>query len=112
MIGKGRRAGQNAFSANRSMTTESLPPENNRAGRRNSPNPPPNPPQVPDLATTDDQLATRIAEESGHALIELRGHMGLDDARALGREGDRLSNELIMATLRDARPGDAVLSEE
>ncbi len=30
------RAGQNAFSASASMTIESLPPENSRAGRSNS----------------------------------------------------------------------------
>jgi len=45
-------------------------------------------------------------------LIELRTRRGLDDARELGREGDRHSHELIMAALHDARPHDAVLSEE
>ena len=66
-----------------------------------------------DLATTDDdELAARIADEAGQVLMGLRHDMGLDDPRALGREGDRLSNERIMATLRDARPRDAVLSEE
>ena len=69
--------------------------------------------QVPDLATTDDDdLAARIAEESGRVLVDLRLHMGLDDARALGREGDRRSNALIMDSLGAARPYDAVLSEE
>src|SRR5258705_5958489 len=34
--GRGMRAGQNAFSARRSMTIESLPPENSRPGRSNS----------------------------------------------------------------------------
>ncbi len=34
--GKGSFAGQNAFSATRSMTIESLPPENSSAGRSNS----------------------------------------------------------------------------
>ncbi len=60
----------------------------------------------------DDELAARIAEESGRALLEIRRTMGLDDARALGAEGDRRSNELIMAALDEARPEDAVLSEE
>ena len=69
--------------------------------------------QVPELATTDDdELAARIAEESGRALVELRLGMGLEDARALGREGDRRSNALIMDALGAARPDDAVLSEE
>ena len=66
-----------------------------------------------ELPTTDDEvLAARIAEDAGHVLLELRGTMGLDDARGLGREADRRSHELIMAALGDARPEDAVLSEE
>ena len=36
MTGNGIRAGANAFSARRSMTIESLPPENSRTGRSNS----------------------------------------------------------------------------
>jgi len=65
------------------------------------------------LATNDDdELAAGIAEASGRVLVELRAEMGLDDARALGREGDRHSNALIMEALLDARPDDAVLSEE
>jgi 3'(2'), 5'-bisphosphate nucleotidase len=75
--------------------------------------PSPRPPQVPDLATTDDdELAAGIAEDAGRVLVELRRRLGLGDARALGQEGDRRSNALIMAALRDARPDDAVLSEE
>jgi 3'(2'), 5'-bisphosphate nucleotidase len=65
------------------------------------------------LATIhDDELAGHIAEEAGRVLLELRTTMGLDDPKALGAEGDRRSNELIMAALGDARPEDAVLSEE
>ena len=57
--------------------------------------------QGANLATTDDdELAARIAEEAGRVLLDLRRDMGLDDAKALGREGDRRSNELIMAALR------------
>ncbi len=36
MTGNGILAGQKAFSASASMTMESLPPENSRAGRSNS----------------------------------------------------------------------------
>ena len=36
MTGNGSRAGPNAFSARRSMTIESLPPENSITGRSNS----------------------------------------------------------------------------
>ena len=73
----------------------------------------PTPLQVRDLATNDDdELAARIAEEAGRVLIALRHDVGLHDPRTLGREGDRRSNARIMATLRDTRPHDAVLSEE
>ncbi|HVA04807.1 MAG TPA: 3'(2'),5'-bisphosphate nucleotidase CysQ [Acidimicrobiales bacterium] len=60
----------------------------------------------------DDELAAHIAEKAGRALLELRYTMGLDDPKALGAEGDRRSNEVIMAVLGEARPDDAVLSEE
>ena len=36
ITGKGTGAGAKAFSANRNITTESLPPENSRQGRSNS----------------------------------------------------------------------------
>ncbi len=36
MTGKGNRAGRNAFSARRSSTMESLPPEKSSTGRSNS----------------------------------------------------------------------------
>ncbi len=62
--------------------------------------------------TEDDDLAARLADEAGHVLVALRTSMGLDDARALGTEGDRRSNELIMDALGMARPDDGVLSEE
>jgi 3'(2'), 5'-bisphosphate nucleotidase len=62
--------------------------------------------------TDDDELAARIAEDAGRTLVELRRHGGHDDPKALGEEGDRRSHELIMAALRQARPDDAVLSEE
>ncbi len=60
----------------------------------------------------DDELAARIAEEAGRVLVDLRRTMGLEDPKALGSEGDRRSNELIMDALLEARPDDAVLSEE
>ncbi len=62
--------------------------------------------------TDDDDLAARLADEAGHVLVELRRSMGLDDARALGHEGDRRSNGLLMDALDAARPDDGVLSEE
>ena len=56
------------------------------------------------MTISDDELAAAIAEEAGQLLLEIR-HLG-------GKEGDRRSNELILARLTDARPDDAVLSEE
>jgi len=65
------------------------------------------------LPTTDDHaLAAHIAERSGRALIELRAHLASGPPRALGAEGDRRSHDLILAALAEARPADAVLSEE
>ena len=45
-------------------------------------------------------------------LVDLRDRAGAGDGRALGRDGDRLANALIVAALGDARPHDAVRSEE
>jgi 3'(2'), 5'-bisphosphate nucleotidase len=60
--------------------------------------------------STDARLAAAVAEEAGQLLLDVR-RSGLE-GRELGKEGDRRSNELILARLAAARPGDAVLSEE
>lgn len=60
---------------------------------------------------TDAQLARFIAEEAGRLLLDLRRASGLT-GRALGEEGDAQANALILRRLREARPDDAVLSEE
>jgi 3'(2'), 5'-bisphosphate nucleotidase len=54
----------------------------------------------------DHQLAADIAREAGELLLDLQARDATKD------EGDRLSNELILARLAEARPDDAVLSEE
>jgi 3'(2'), 5'-bisphosphate nucleotidase len=54
----------------------------------------------------DHELAADIALEAGGLLVELQARQAPKD------EGDRLSNELILARLAAARPDDAVLSEE
>ena len=54
----------------------------------------------------DHALAAGIAREAGELLLALQVR------RATKDEGDRLSNELILARLADARPDDAILSEE
>ena len=54
----------------------------------------------------DDTLAADIAREAGELLVELQARKATKD------EGDRLSNDLILARLAAARPDDAILSEE
>ena len=54
----------------------------------------------------DHELAAQIAREAGQLLVRRRAEGASKD------DGDRESNELILARLADARPDDAVLSEE
>jgi 3'(2'), 5'-bisphosphate nucleotidase len=66
---------------------------------------------MPD-ARDDHALAAHLATEAGRLLVDLRARAGAADGRELGRAGDRKAHELIVAGLVEARPGDAVLSEE
>lgn len=59
----------------------------------------------------DVDLARAVAREAGDALMTLRRTGGLSGA-ALGAQGDRLADDLILARLRAARPDDFILSEE
>jgi 3'(2'), 5'-bisphosphate nucleotidase len=61
-------------------------------------------------ALDDHALAADLAERAGRLLLELRARGG--DPAALRDAGDRESHEFLMAELAQARPGDAVLSEE
>jgi 3'(2'), 5'-bisphosphate nucleotidase len=54
----------------------------------------------------DHELAADIAREAGALLLELQARQATKD------EGDRLSNDVILARLAAARPDDAILSEE
>jgi 3'(2'), 5'-bisphosphate nucleotidase len=54
----------------------------------------------------DHALATDCARRAGDLLLELRAKGASKD------DGDRESNELILALLAEARPDDAILSEE
>lgn len=62
----------------------------------------------------DWRLASEVAEEAGGLLLQIRREAFAAgwSARDTGAEGDRRSNELILARLAESRPGDAVLSEE
>ena len=59
----------------------------------------------------DHELAADVARRAGDLLLELRAS-GIDEEKELRRRGDAESNALILPLLRDARPGDAILSEE
>ena len=63
---------------------------------------------------TDHEDASRIATEAGELLLEIRADAaaGRLDPSMLKDEGDRRSNELILARLAELYPDDAVLSEE
>lgn len=61
--------------------------------------------------TTDGELASALAEEAGQRLLTLRAS-ATATGKDLGKAGDRMSHEFLMAELARARPADAVLSEE
>jgi len=70
---------------------------------------------MPTVTSDDHTLAAELATEAGRLLLDLRATTagpGAVDGKALGRAGDRQAHELLMAALADARPDDAVLSEE
>ena len=63
------------------------------------------------MSETDGELAARLAHEAGTLLLALR-KSGEFSGKALGDEGDRRANVLLVEALRAARPDDAILSEE
>ncbi len=71
-----------------------------------------------DLPISDAQLSSMVAKQAGQLLLELRDSFGeidpadKDRANELRKAGDRAANEFIVAALREARPDDAILSEE
>jgi 3'(2'), 5'-bisphosphate nucleotidase len=63
------------------------------------------------MSESDAALAARLADAAGKLLIDLRSsrtHAG----KALGAEGDRIANALLIEALKRERAGDAILSEE
>jgi 3'(2'), 5'-bisphosphate nucleotidase len=62
-------------------------------------------------ALTDARLAADLADQAGQLLLTLRQHSGLT-GKDLGKRGDADANALLLRELADARPNDAVLSEE
>ena len=81
-----------------------------------------NPARHPVQASAEDhRLAAELATQAGVLLVKLRREHGFDGAEKivepgaddeLRRAGDRLAHEFLAGALAEARPGDAVLSEE
>ena len=56
----------------------------------------------------DRSLAGELATAAGKLLLEIRANSGLT-GRALGDEGDRRSNDFLLARLATDRPDDCLL---
>jgi 3'(2'), 5'-bisphosphate nucleotidase len=67
---------------------------------------------VPHEPTADESLAVTIANEAGILLRSLRVENHHLRGWALGDIGDAQANDLIISALKEARPDDAILSEE
>ena len=59
----------------------------------------------------DARLAAALARQAGELLVEARSRSGYQ-GKELGQHGDAQSNTLLLRGLAEARPRDAVLSEE
>jgi 3'(2'), 5'-bisphosphate nucleotidase len=64
------------------------------------------------MSRTDAALAAEVAVEAGELLLGVREELGFSDPYELGDAGDKRANTLILDRLAQARPDDAVLSEE
>lgn len=66
--------------------------------------------------TTDAELSRDVARKAGVLLLDLRESFGpitdKDSANSLRKRADRASHEFIVELLAQARPDDAILSEE
>jgi 3'(2'), 5'-bisphosphate nucleotidase len=60
---------------------------------------------------TDDELAVHLATEAGRLLLDIQ-QSNRFSGQQLGDEGDRVANAYLCRALRQARPGDGLLSEE
>jgi 3'(2'), 5'-bisphosphate nucleotidase len=61
---------------------------------------------------SDADLAVALARAAGQRLLELRAHLADRPRDEVKQRGDQAAQQLLAAGLADARPGDAVLSEE
>lgn len=65
----------------------------------------------PTATTADHELAAELARAAGDVLVATKS-VGALEGRALGKAGDAVAQELLWRALAEARPDDAVLSEE
>jgi 3'(2'), 5'-bisphosphate nucleotidase len=65
-----------------------------------------------DQYADDAELARRLAAEAGALLMAVRAASTTSNQRALRDAGDAAAQEYLAGELAEARPGDAVLSEE
>ena len=63
------------------------------------------------MTASDHKLAAELAHGAGQLLLAFRDEIGVGDP-TLKDEGDRRSNQHLLAGLAAARPDDAILSEE
>src|SRR5690606_8281455 len=63
------------------------------------------------VSLSDAALAALLAQEAGQLLLNLQAE-GRLEGKALGQEGDRAANRLLLERLHEARSEDGVLSEE
>ena len=61
---------------------------------------------------TDHELAAALAARAGDLLMGVRAELAYATAEDRKAAGDKRSHDLLMSALGDARPADAVLSEE
>ena len=59
----------------------------------------------------DGELAAHLADYAGRLLLEVRAS-GMFSEKALGKAGDATANQFLVHAIREARPGDGLLSEE
>ncbi len=64
------------------------------------------------MTIDDHQLAAELATRAGVLLLQVRAELAEAEPQVRKDEGDRRAHELLVAALADARPDDAVLSEE
>ena len=62
-------------------------------------------------ALSDGALAAQLAQAAGRLLLEVRAS-GMFMGKLLGKTGDEISNQFLVAALQEQRPEDGLLSEE